>query len=342
MNQADVCAWVGVLTMIIENIKPFVGQHCETTATGTLLNHLGITLSEPMLFGLGEGLGFVYWNAKAMPFPFVGGRVKPDVLTENLCRTLGLGLEVTQTTSKKKAWDRVSQAIEQGRPVGLKLDCYHLDYFTKKIHFAAHYVAMYGFDAASAYLVDTAPQGSRVKTSRSSLALARSERGPMSSNNLTYTISAPDKRLDPAQVARAAIGRNAHDYLNPPIQNFGYKGVRKAGRELLKQYDLGEIERRALQTTAMLMERGGTGGAMFRNLYRDFLYEIAELLGDDHIREAGERFAQIAQQWTAVSVLLEDAAESGDRDKMLEAARLLTELSEQEHEVMKALQSRCG
>jgi hypothetical protein len=44
--------------MKIENIKPFDGQHCETTATGTLLRQLDIELSEPMLFGLGQGLGF--------------------------------------------------------------------------------------------------------------------------------------------------------------------------------------------------------------------------------------------------------------------------------------------
>ncbi|MFS0489751.1 BtrH N-terminal domain-containing protein [Leadbetterella byssophila] len=35
--------------------KPFVAQHGETTATGTLLNQLGYESSEPMLFG--EGLG---------------------------------------------------------------------------------------------------------------------------------------------------------------------------------------------------------------------------------------------------------------------------------------------
>jgi hypothetical protein len=40
--------------MRIENIKSFEGQHCETTATGTLLKQLDIELSEPMLFGLGE------------------------------------------------------------------------------------------------------------------------------------------------------------------------------------------------------------------------------------------------------------------------------------------------
>lgn len=50
--------------MIIQDFKSFVGQHCETTATGTLLNHIDIELSEPMLFGIGEGLNFIYWNAK--------------------------------------------------------------------------------------------------------------------------------------------------------------------------------------------------------------------------------------------------------------------------------------
>ena len=48
--------------MILENYQPFIGQHCETTATGSLLNQIGIALSEPMLFGIGERLSFIYWN----------------------------------------------------------------------------------------------------------------------------------------------------------------------------------------------------------------------------------------------------------------------------------------
>lgn len=71
---------------IIKNFKPFVGQHCETTATGSLLNQFGIELSEPMLFGLGEGLGFIFWNMKIMDFPFIGGRIKPDELTKNIAK----------------------------------------------------------------------------------------------------------------------------------------------------------------------------------------------------------------------------------------------------------------
>ncbi len=32
------------------------------------------------------------------------------------------------------------------------------------------------------------------------------------------------------------------------------------------------------KTTAMLMEKAGTGGALFRNFYRDFLKESYDLL----------------------------------------------------------------
>ena len=48
--------------------KPYIGQHCESTATGTLLGQIGVELSEPMLFGLGEGLSFIFWNMKIMNF----------------------------------------------------------------------------------------------------------------------------------------------------------------------------------------------------------------------------------------------------------------------------------
>ncbi|MGC8979622.1 BtrH N-terminal domain-containing protein, partial [Caldisericum sp.] len=85
--------------MIIENLKPFEGQHCETTTTGTLLKHIGINLSEPMLFGLGEGLGFIFWNMKVMDFPFIGGRIKTDLLTQNIVKNLNLKLEISETSS---------------------------------------------------------------------------------------------------------------------------------------------------------------------------------------------------------------------------------------------------
>ncbi|GAB2541709.1 hypothetical protein JOD18_003133 [Gracilibacillus alcaliphilus] len=50
--------------MIVKNFSPFSGQHCETTATGSLLKSLGIDMSEAMLFGIGEGLGYILGHEK--------------------------------------------------------------------------------------------------------------------------------------------------------------------------------------------------------------------------------------------------------------------------------------
>lgn len=58
--------------MIIKDFKPFNKQNCKTTATGSLLYQLGIELSEPMLFRLGGGFGYVYWNMKILDFTFIG------------------------------------------------------------------------------------------------------------------------------------------------------------------------------------------------------------------------------------------------------------------------------
>ena len=182
--------------MIIEEFKPFVGQHCETTATGSLLKQIGIEFSEPMLFGLGEGLSYIFWNMKSMDLPFIGGRVRPDVLTEKICQNLNLNIEVNETSSIKKAWNNVAEKLEKGKAVGLKLDCYHLEYFSSKIHFAGHYVTMYGFDDQNALLIDTDQQGGQVKTSLKSLELARSEKGPMSSKNRSYTITKNENIAD--------------------------------------------------------------------------------------------------------------------------------------------------
>ncbi len=323
--------------MKINNFKAFSGQHCETTTTGSLLLQLGIDLSEPMLFGLGEGLSYIFWNMKMMEFPFIGGRVKPDVLTENICRNLNLELTVLETSSKKKAWQNVEKYLQNNQAVGLKLDCYHLEYFTNKIHFAGHYVAMYGHDEENAFLVDTRQQGGEVKTSLKSLELARSEKGPMSSKNLVYTIQPSGEMTDLAQAVKKAITNNAKEYLNPPIKNISYKGIFKTSSEIKKWFARSEDRKRDFQTTAMLMENGGTGGAIFRNLYRDFLKEAYELLKINAIHEAHLDFVEIAQWWTKVADLFMKAGEYDDVSYIDEASEILKNISKGEFDAMSKL-----
>jgi len=323
--------------MILQNIQPFSGQHCETTATGTLLNHLSVNLSEPMLFGLGQGLGFIFWNMKTMDFPFLGGRIKPDALTLNLANHLNLELTVKETSSSEKAWKMVKEIIDSGLPVGLKLDSYYLEYFTKPFHFAGHYVAIYGYDQNTAYLIDTQQQGGKVKTSLKNLSLARAEKGPMSSRNLFYTLIRTSNQFNIEEAILSAVRNNSTEYLNPPVANLGYKGILKTSTEIIHWFKRSSDIKTEFGTTAMLMEKAGTGGALFRNLYRDFLNESYKLLNHQALKSAHELFIEIALLWSSVSVLFEQAAQTNDIQPIYQASAYLKDISAKEKRAMEIL-----
>lgn len=323
--------------MKIENIKPFNGQHCETTATGTLLLQLGIGLSEPMLFGLGEGLGFIYWNMKTMDFPFIGGRVKPDVLTQNIARNLNLELTVKETSSPQKAWTAVKELLDNGHVVGLKMDCFHLEYFSNPFHFAGHYAAVYGYDHQNAFLVDTRQQGVQVQTSLKSLAMARAEKGPMASKNLYYTLKKSDKEFDLKEAVFTSIRNNSTEYLNPPITNVAYKGILKTSTEIVKWFHTSKNIEDEFGLSAMMMEKAGTGGALFRNLYRDFLKESYNLFKLEQFQTGYEAFSEIAEHWTTVAQLFEKVSKTKDFKYIQEASETLKILSVQERKAMEIL-----
>ncbi|WP_432092633.1 BtrH N-terminal domain-containing protein [Streptomyces sp. bgisy100] len=312
-------------------------QHCETTTLGVLLRHEGLDLSEPMLFGLGSGLSFVYWDSKGMDFPFLGGRVKPFELTRNLAAALGLGLLVEETASPRKAWQNVAASIDAGRPVGLQLDSYHLDYFSTRVHFGGHVVAMYGYDEQDAYLVDTTPQGGAVSTSLASLARARAERGPMTAKHRSFTITAPNSLTSPQDQIIFAIKTCADAFLNPPIANLGHRGIEKTAKQVPKWPQRSDNPQEDLPRAAVLMEKAGTGGALFRNLYRDFLAECTQLIDSSHLRTGHSLYTEAATLWTGVAGLIATAGESGDAKHLAQAGSVLHELSRIERDAMQAL-----
>ncbi len=290
-----------------------------------------------MLFGLGEGLSFIYWNMKLMDFPFIGGRVKPLALSRSLAKNLQLELEIKETTSIKKAWRNVAENIDKGKSVGLQLDCYHLDYFTNKIHFAGHFVAMYSYDDDYSYLIDTKQQGGVVKTSLANLEKARNEKGLMSSKNLMYVLSKKNKKYNIEDSIQTAITNNVYEYLNPPIKNIAYKGILKTSVEIKKWFKNSENIEYEFSTTAMLMERAGTGGALFRNMYRDFLKESYEITGNKLYQKAYLEFVEIALLWTEVAGLFDKASKSKDIEPINKASTILVKLSEMEYFAMTLL-----
>jgi hypothetical protein len=322
----------------IPGFRPFVGQHCETVATGSLLKAVGVDLSEPMLFGMGQGLGFIFLNLGSLPLPFVGGRVKPFELTTSLCRNLGAACQATETTSKPKAWASLEKTLGDGKPVGLQLDCYHLEYFSKPIHFAGHFVAAHGVDEKYVYVVDTQAQGSAQRVARANLEAARFEKGPMSARARSWTIAAPKSAPDLGKAIRKAIRANARVYLAPPFKGASFEGIRKLAASLPDWIEIANDPPHDLALSALLMEKAGTGGALFRNFYRDFLLEAREYLGAPaELKRAHAAFSRAAEDWTAVAALIESAGRTGESAPLQEAAARCLEIADAEVEAMRLL-----
>lgn len=321
----------------IPSFQPFIGQHCETVATGSLLKTAGIHLSEPMMFGIGEGLGFIMINLRSLPLPFVGGRTRPFALTETLCRNLGVEITVTETSSKQKAWHALESSVARGLPVGLQLDCFHLEYFSRPVHFAGHFVAAYAFDERQVWLVDTAQQGSLCTTSRASLEKARLARGPMAARARTWSLEAPSRAPDLREAARKAIHANARSYLEPAFKGASFLGIRKLADSLPHWHQLAPNPPQDLALAAELMERAGTGGALFRNFYRDFLEEAGELLGNPReLIDAHRLFTEAAKGWSEIATLVAQAR-AGDVAPLREAGDRCRRVAELEVKAMEKL-----
>ena len=320
----------------VPGFEPFKGQHCESSATGNLLKHAGLELSEPLSFGLGEGLAYGVFVFKNAPAPFIGGRPKPEEITQNLARHLGLDIEYRESRSPAKAWQNVASFIDAGQPVAAKIDMYYLDYFHADFHFAGHYVAAHGYDAERVFVVDTDQQGSALSTSRETFEQGRLWKGPMSSNALTWTIAPGDRELDWPGTLRSAMSSNARSYLNPPISNFGAKGIRKTAKIMPTWLQTVENAPVELPLMGSLMEHGGTGGGLFRCMYRDFLAEAGGHLQDPSVSAAHDLFAEAAPLWTEVSERLIAVSDDG-QEALDDAAAILRRLADIEERAMTEL-----
>ena len=159
----------------------------------------------------------------------------------------------------------------------------------------------------------------------------------MSSKNLSYTIEATHKKYDLKKAILQAIGNNAKNYLNPPIQNISYKGILKTSKEIIRWFNRSKDIEGDFKTTAMLMEKAGTGGALFRNLYRDFLKESFQILEIEEIGKSYEMFVEIAKLWREISKLFIKAGNSKSIECINKASKILVELAGKEKKAMEIL-----
>ncbi len=346
MNSSGVSTELTAFT----NCPALAGYHCWSNSLAKIYHHYGLPLSEELLFGLGAGLGFMYWEQKGSP-PFIGGRGNIKQFAQDIGERTGVRLAEKSTTSERKAQKVLLQQMEKEEPLMVRVDMGFLPYFDfgdEEYHFGSHTIVVCGYDGQDQVLIsDMDQQASGLKAgfyAPMTLAQIGKARGstykPFPPKNTYLEFDFDNCRPPNNDDILSAIRQNSDAMLNPPIRNFGVKGIRRAAEEIVRWPNrFSDADLRAnLFMFYIMVEIGGTGGGIFRPMYGRFLDEAAATTGNDLLCQAATPIYKSGARLSQAARLFEDILEGGELDvKIVQAAELLHESAGLEEEVFAAL-----
>ncbi|MFX0058189.1 MAG: BtrH N-terminal domain-containing protein [Candidatus Hodarchaeota archaeon] len=295
-----------MVRILIDDFKHIAGANCQLSSLRKVLAYYNIEISEPMILGLCSGLGFFYFYMKNMPFPMVlGMSVKKTEIFERVLPRLGGSVEITETASVNTAHNNLVNVLQKGQPAITFVDFAYLPFFFAEGtpipnegsgHFGAHTFVTYGIDDERDEVLISDRYANPHKMTYTQLKAARaSKHAPFPAKNKLVELVIPKKVKDIKHTIPVAIKANVNFMFNPPIRNMGLKGFQK-WREMLPTWasDFSNNDLIfGLVSVYIYMETGGTGGAIFRILYRDFLKEAGELLNNDGLLKAADVYEEI-------------------------------------------------
>ena len=279
--------------------------HCENGVASNLLRNQGLELNEPMVFGIGSGLFFVY-----LPFlkinhaPAVSYRPLPGQIFNRLANRLGIKVKRIKFSNKKKAQEVLEENLRNNIPTGLQVGVYHLSYFPDeyRFHFNAHNLVVFGKENGNFLISDPVMETTTLLTEEE-LERVRFAKGALApKGQLYYPIYIP-QNIDLAPAIKKAIKKTCNDML-APVPIIGVRGIRMVGRAILKwpkkhgvkkaNHYLGQIVR--------MQEEIGTGGGGFRFIYAAFLQQAAEILNNKQLEELSLEMMKIGDLWRDFAV----------------------------------------
>jgi len=329
----------------LPGFQHFQTHHCVTGSLRHIYAFHGYSISEEMLLGLGAGVGFIYWHGHGAK-PFLGGRANverpgEEGLEKTVGRRTGVLVESFHTTSTRRAEQALLSQLANGQPVMLVLDMGYLPYFDfggQEYHFGGHVVVACGCNLTSREVLVADRDKDLHPVALGALALARGSRArPFPPRHAWYRFDFQGAHPPVEAAVRQAVRQCAQAMLQPPISNFGVKGIRKAAMQVRTWADLFDAEelRSTCSNAAIMIDaRGGTGGGLFRRMYGHFLQEAAGLCGGEAFRQAGTSLLGIAGDWESVAGFLENASSAEDPEwTLVRISGLLCRIADEEESV---------
>jgi hypothetical protein len=319
------------------SIKPFDncpaldGYHCQTNSLAKIYYFYDARLSEEMLFGLGSGIGYLYWQPKGGS-PFIGGRGNTKSFFTDIGKRTGVSIVQNTTSSPKKAENLLLSKLKECKPVMVFGDMGFLPWFKfpEEYHFGGHTFVICGYDGnASALASDIDHKIAGLKKgfyhtiSLADLSKARSSTyKPFPPKNEWLEFNFSGYQPPAKEDILGSIRKNAESMLYPPISNLGVRGIRRTSREIVKWPVLFDEKSIASHFFGIYIsvEIGGTGGGCFRHIYSRFLQEAASVTSNRTLKKAASAFVESGTLFTEAALLFKNAGHNGVKPESIAKA----------------------
>ena len=320
---------------VIKNFPHSKGVHCESTVLRDCINYLGFNFSEAMIFGLDATMGFAYFDKwKDESGMLIGG--KSGTISEKslACRILGILIEKKEFNSPEKAWIDAKSNLNSGNPLLVMADMGYLTYFDwdEEFHFGSHLISLIGYnDKKELAMVCDNNFENPIELPITDLKKARNSKEGSKwlwPQNVRYILKKrPDGKKPPLSSGiKLAISQTVKNMLAGSMSHNGFLGLEKFADSIANwENELKKDKKHAKINLEMIygyIEEFGTGGAIFRNLYTEFLEEVLTLSEiregkrpwkDDEIellKRSIPLLKESAMNWTDFSTQIKDKLDS--------------------------------
>lgn len=324
------------------DFKHHQSAHCENGVASNLLKHNGLNISEPMVFGIGSGLFFVYLPfIKVNHAPAFSYRPLPGMIFSRLAKRLGLKIKRQKFSGSQSAEKALDDNLKNNIPSGLQVGVYNLTYFPDdyRFHFNAHNLVVYGKEGDN-YLISDPVMETVTTLTAEELDRVRFAKGAFApKGQMYYPIHIP-KEIDLKSAIKKAIKATCRDMLAPmPI--IGVAGIKYVAKQIRKWPARLGVRKanHYLAQIVRMQEEIGTGGGGFRFIYAAFLQEAAGILENEELKKLSFEMTEIGDMWRdfALEASRVYKQRSAKQDVYNVLADQLTEIANREEQFFKKL-----
>ncbi len=287
------------------NFTHHQSAHCENGVASNLLKHNGLNISEPMVFGIGSGLFFVYLPFLKVNFaPAISYRPMPGIIFNRLAKRLGLKIKRIKFSSEANAAKALDENLKNNIPTGLQVGVFNLTYFPDeyRFHFNAHNLVVYG-KTDTHYLISDPVMENVTTLTHAELNKVRFAKGAFAPRGqMYYPIQIP-KNIDLKKAIIKGI-KNTCRHMLAPMPIIGVRGIRFVAKKI-KKWPAKHGTKKAnhyLAQIVRMQEEIGTGGGGFRFIYAAFLQEAAVILENEKLKELAAEMTIIGDAWRDFAV----------------------------------------